>query len=402
VVWLRAVTGGGGTLRKESMKRILVVFSGNHIGGAEIVFRDFMQTVEDPSLEFFAVCADEKMKRFLMECGLRQEHIVVSSSFGQVGAKKQGGWRGLLLKIWKLWRVIWGRIIVRGLAHRWDIHLLYGKNTADVLYMPRGKRQSILHVHDILERGDWIARYVQRRQDIGIFVCVSQAVKTSLMELGIPAEKLRVVYNGITPVKIREKPQKNPSLMVWVGNIEPRKDPMEFVMLFDLLRQRDPSLEGLMIYKVADETLLRQLREFIREKHLAVRLVQGLLRDEVLEVMSGALCLVMTSLQDPLPTVILEAYAVGTPVIGRACSGIVEMVEDGKTGVLYTSREDLATRWPKVRDMLGDVAGEVAGHMEKLLRERFHPETKKRVMVALFKGEAVVNEVNNTHREAEL
>jgi len=46
--------------------------------------------------------------------------------------------------------------------------------------------------------------------------------------------------------------------------------------------------------------------------------------------------LVVPSLwNDPLPTVIFEAYAHGIPVIGSSRGGIPELIEDGKTGFLF-------------------------------------------------------------------
>ena len=43
--------------------------------------------------------------------------------------------------------------------------------------------------------------------------------------------------------------------------------------------------------------------------------------------------------QDPLPTVVLEAMALGKVVVGSCRGGIPEMVEDGKTGLLVAHLE---------------------------------------------------------------
>ena len=42
--------------------------------------------------------------------------------------------------------------------------------------------------------------------------------------------------------------------------------------------------------------------------------------------------LILTSDRDPLPTVILEAMALGVPVIARRVDGVAEMIEDKVTG----------------------------------------------------------------------
>jgi glycosyltransferase involved in cell wall biosynthesis len=46
--------------------------------------------------------------------------------------------------------------------------------------------------------------------------------------------------------------------------------------------------------------------------------------------------LVVPSLRhDPSPTVVLEAFAFGVPVVGARRGGIPEMIEDGRTGFLF-------------------------------------------------------------------
>jgi glycosyltransferase involved in cell wall biosynthesis len=44
---------------------------------------------------------------------------------------------------------------------------------------------------------------------------------------------------------------------------------------------------------------------------------------------------VLPSHREGLPTVILEAQAAGKPVVGASATGIVDVVVDGETGLLY-------------------------------------------------------------------
>jgi glycosyltransferase involved in cell wall biosynthesis len=47
---------------------------------------------------------------------------------------------------------------------------------------------------------------------------------------------------------------------------------------------------------------------------------------------------------DPMPTVAIESLASGTPVIGWNRSSMGEIVEDGKSGFLVSSVEEMASR----------------------------------------------------------
>lgn len=59
--------------------------------------------------------------------------------------------------------------------------------------------------------------------------------------------------------------------------------------------------------------------------------------DEVLELMGGAKALICSSVcYEGMPRVIIESFAVGTPVIGPRLGSYPEMIAEGKFGVLFT------------------------------------------------------------------
>jgi glycosyltransferase involved in cell wall biosynthesis len=45
--------------------------------------------------------------------------------------------------------------------------------------------------------------------------------------------------------------------------------------------------------------------------------------------------MVLPSHREGLPTVVLEAQAAGKPVIGASATGIVDLIKDGETGLLF-------------------------------------------------------------------
>ena len=58
-------------------------------------------------------------------------------------------------------------------------------------------------------------------------------------------------------------------------------------------------------------------------------------KSRVFDFLSKLDLLVVPSYQDNYPSVILEAKAVGVPVLARAVGGITEMIEDQKTGIIF-------------------------------------------------------------------
>jgi glycosyltransferase involved in cell wall biosynthesis len=61
------------------------------------------------------------------------------------------------------------------------------------------------------------------------------------------------------------------------------------------------------------------------------------------EFLSNALALITPiDWPEPFGLVVIESYACGTPVIGRPCGSLPEIIEDGKTGFLRSTDDELA------------------------------------------------------------
>jgi glycosyltransferase involved in cell wall biosynthesis len=75
--------------------------------------------------------------------------------------------------------------------------------------------------------------------------------------------------------------------------------------------------------------------------------------------------------RDGLPTVLLEAMALGTPVISTRVAGIPEMIDDGHTGLLVDERDApaLADAIAAVLDSPALQARLRAGALERVQRD---------------------------------
>jgi len=95
-------------------------------------------------------------------------------------------------------------------------------------------------------------------------------------------------------------------------------------------------------------------------------------RSDALEVLAALDCFVLPSLTEGLGTSVLDAFALGVPVVASRAGGIPEMVEDGKTGLLVEpgNPEALASAILRILENRG-LAEHLARNAKRLQIERF-------------------------------
>jgi glycosyltransferase involved in cell wall biosynthesis len=168
-------------------------------------------------------------------------------------------------------------------------------------------------------------------------VAVSEFTRSQLYRWSNPADwpKIHVVHCGLDgtfldcgATSIRETLR-----LICVGRLTEQKGPL---VLLEAVQQL--VAEGLMLelILVGDGPLRRPIEEFIErlglQKHvrLAGLLGSEAVRDEII----GARALVLPSFAEGLPRVLMEAMALGRPVISTYVAGIPELVVPGLCGWL--------------------------------------------------------------------
>lgn len=174
-------------------------------------------------------------------------------------------------------------------------------------------------------------------------LCVTSQVMRSMREdAGLPREKLVTIVNGIPlPETIshldKENARKNldipPDARV-VGMIGRFSRPKNHRMLIESLSAVRERVPNLLVLLAGDGELEEEIRNLARSSGLegAVRFL-GLRRD-IPAILTALDILVIPSLWEGLPIVLLEAMAFGTPVVATRVGGIPDVLTDGVTGVL--------------------------------------------------------------------
>ena len=174
-------------------------------------------------------------------------------------------------------------------------------------------------------------------------LAISEAVKASLLARGeAPASKITVVPNGIAPpdaalpggAEAMRRSLGIPSdapLVVCAARLEPEKDVASLVASMRHVREVLPNAHCLL---AGTGTLRADLEEQIRGLGLgdAVHLLG--FRPDALALIAAADLFVLPSLAEPFGLAILEAMALGKPVVATRAGGPLEIVVEGETGLL--------------------------------------------------------------------
>ncbi len=165
---------------------------------------------------------------------------------------------------------------------------------------------------------------------------VSKAISKLSRSIGVPYTGIdQVVYTGLNfkalPFKL--KTCKNiPLQLVSVGRLHWIKDYSTAIRACAILKEQGLDVHYTIIGGKGDEELLYIVHELglVQQVSLMGRLEQK----EVFNRIQDADILLMTSIEEGLANVVVEAMALGTPVISTDCGGMHELVTNGENGWL--------------------------------------------------------------------
>jgi starch synthase len=174
----------------------------------------------------------------------------------------------------------------------------------------------------------------------------------------VDPKKVVTIHNGIDPDQFKRTAARD-ALAKWgvtepyvlfVGRITDQKG------IFHLLDAAPKMPAGVQVVLCASAPDTPEIEERLRKalpQHRNVKWIPAMVPvEEVTQLYSHAAVFACPSVYEPFGLINLEAMACGTPVVASAVGGILEVVEDGKTGLLVPpgKPEELATAIRQVLD----------------------------------------------------
>lgn len=208
----------------------------------------------------------------------------------------------------------------------------------------------------------WV-NYAIRRRELSrhgdLFICVSEFIKQRVLELGFPEERTHVHHIGIDTQLVTPRDPKDERLTVLhVARLVEKKGTEYLIRAFARSATDFPDAELVIVGDGPLRGSLEMLTETLGIQR-QVSFLGAKSHTEVLSMMRKAAMLVLPSVTarsgdtEGLGMVLLEAAALGLPMIGTQHGGIPEAIIDEQTGFLVPER-DVNALAHRVRMLLAD------------------------------------------------
>ncbi len=231
------------------------------------------------------------------------------------------------------------------------------------------------------------------------FHSVSRATCLEAAKYGSDPEKCTTIYSGLdleqfpfSHVKLKKKHKTN---IISVGRPTWKKGYHFGLDAMKILSGLDVSFHYTIVGGISEEMVFQVQDLGLNDQ---VTLLKTMPFENVEALIAGSDILLLPSVEEGMPNVVLEAMALGTVVVSTRCGGVPEVVNDGENGFLVPVRdaEAMAAKIKSVCDLSAEDLNKVRRKARKTI-ERQHDQQK---MADAMKGFYRTVAANGTQLDA--
>ncbi|GAB6094747.1 glycosyltransferase [Desulfatiferula olefinivorans] len=194
---------------------------------------------------------------------------------------------------------------------------------------------------------NFLSRFKYSTALLDVIVCISEGIKKVLLEDGLPEEKLVTIHSGVDITKFQFAPLSGnikkemgiPDDHRVVGTIAALSNHKDYPNLLHAARRlvdRNDHVTFCALGTGPEENSIHRLADDLK---LGSRFIFAGFRNNVGDFLNIFDVFVLASYEEGLGTSILDAQAVGLPVVACRSGGIPEVVADGINGILVPPRD---------------------------------------------------------------
>jgi colanic acid/amylovoran biosynthesis glycosyltransferase len=301
---------------------------------------------------------EEKRTKFVLKVGVRELLYCCAgtlltrptASWGAIRQAIRIGWRSDRGVLRHLAYVVEAAVLARwcrldGIQH---IHAHFGTNSAAIAmfaWQLSGIPYSFTaHGPEEFEKAASLSLDL-KLEHAAFAVCVSAFGRSQLMRWSSPDDwqKISIVHCGLDRAYLESTLQPIPSIsrLTCVGRLDVEKGQITLVAAARCLSDAGTRFELVL---VGDGRMRQAIEDAICRAGLQSQItITGFVSgDRVRAEIAAARALVLPSFAENLPVVIMEAMALGRPVISTYVAGIPELVEPKETGWLVPAGDEIA------------------------------------------------------------
>ncbi len=233
----------------------------------------------------------------------------------------------------------------------------------------------------------WLGLYSRH---VDVFISPSHFLAERMLRVGIDPNKLQVIHNFADTAAV--EPSSGGSGIIYVGRLSDEKGVATLIRATASANSKAPAGGSagpmtLTIYGSGpQEAQLRSLAGDLDSSN--IHFAGSVDKARVTDAMASALAVVVPSeWYENCPMTVLEAFAVGTPVVASNLGGMPELVDDGVTGLLYQAGDEQALS-KALRSLVSDpvAAGRLGQNARKKAESDFALDQHLRQVTALYDG----------------
>jgi glycosyltransferase involved in cell wall biosynthesis len=224
----------------------------------------------------------------------------------------------------------------------------------------------------------YLNKWLHKYDTIRYFICPSMFSLRKHVEHGIPRDKLLHIRNFVNFTK--QKPQYNDGrYALFVGRLSREKGIPTLLAAVENL--------DVPVHIVGDGPLKAEYEDFVAGHKINHVIFEGYKSGDNLKRLyeNAAFLVIPSECYENAPMTVLEAYSYGKPVIGSRIGGIPEMIEHGRTGLLFTpGQADELAECLRMLWQDGSLRSKMGREAHEKMQKEFSSEAHYEKLIGLY------------------
>jgi len=225
---------------------------------------------------------------------------------------------------------------------------------------------------------------------------VADHVRRQLLAAGLPGQRVTTLYDAIDPrsfcvdqdtdpIQLRRKLGLNDSSKVvsMIGRLSSEKGHRYLLKGASQILARFPETHFLIAGEGPERDRLESLATSLGIDHTVSFLGY---RSDVATIMAASDVVVLASLTEGCPNVLIEAMSLGRPVVATAVGGVPEIVRHGETGLLVPPRDANAIARAVLEFLSNSTqARQLGSNGQEVMMREFHIDVLARKLASVYR-----------------